>query len=234
MTFLECDDKTYCLKTLSRLAKPLTKIKQKYELRYPNLILLVQWFSIVTMSSFWHLLPFHRNLFVVLSQCEKGNIELVKSGKKKNLFVTNRWFFCRTDSVQQTSSKETAKNAKKGDMIKIENHCTKKSRLGYFNCVYYFSLVQLNQIGHPQLDELWFFLDKHEHTIPPTIYIWCLSACLPVCFECLGQERDQSEDLKVSTTFVSITQWGDMKMSISAVWMPANVNICSVNTCNCQ
>ena len=33
--------------------------------------------------------------------------------------------------MQQTSSKEMAKNAKKGDVVKIENHCNKKIRLGY-------------------------------------------------------------------------------------------------------
>ena len=37
--------------------------------------------------------------------------------------------------MQITSSKELAKNAKKGDMVKIENHCTKKIRLGYLPCV---------------------------------------------------------------------------------------------------
>ena len=41
--------------------------------------------------------------------------------------------FCRTDSVQPTSSKEITKNANKGDMVKIENHCTKKIRLGDLN-----------------------------------------------------------------------------------------------------
>ena len=45
--------------------------------------------------------------------------------------MTNQWFFCRKDSVQQTGFKEMAKNAKKADMVKIENPCNKKIRLGF-------------------------------------------------------------------------------------------------------
>ena len=80
---------------------------------------------------FFHLLLFHWNLFVALSQCDKGNIELVTKNGKNTLFVTNQLFLCHTDSVRQTSYKEMAKNAKKEDMVKVENHCTKKIRLGY-------------------------------------------------------------------------------------------------------
>ena len=44
--------------------------------------------------------------------------------------MTNQWFLCRNESVQQTSFKEMVKNAKKGDMVNIENDSTKKIRLG--------------------------------------------------------------------------------------------------------
>ena len=38
--------------------------------------------------------------------------------------------FGRTDSLQGTSSMDMAKNGKKGRMVKIENHCNKKTRRG--------------------------------------------------------------------------------------------------------
>ena len=40
------------------------------------------------------------------------NIELVTNTVKNTLFVTNQWFLCGTDSVQQTIYKEMAQNAK--------------------------------------------------------------------------------------------------------------------------
>ena len=61
---------------------------------------------------------------------------------KNTLFVTNQWFLCRTDSLRRTSFKEMAKNAKKKDMVQIEHHCTKKTRLGYLR------LKKGHQIGH--------------------------------------------------------------------------------------
>ena len=101
------------------------------KLRYPNLILSVQWFSILTMPTFWHFLPFYWNLFVALSQCDEGIIGWQQKWCILTLFVANQWFLCRTDSVQQTNFNKMAKNAKKEDMVKIENHCAKKIRLGY-------------------------------------------------------------------------------------------------------
>ena len=61
----------------------------------------------------------------------KETLSWSQKRSKNTFFVSNQWFLCCTDSVQQTSSMEMSKNAKKGTMAKIENHCTKKIRLGY-------------------------------------------------------------------------------------------------------
>ena len=37
--------------------------------------------------------------------------------------------------MQQTNFNEIAINAKKEDIVKIENHCTKKIRMGYLFCI---------------------------------------------------------------------------------------------------
>ena len=105
------------------------------KLRYPNLIFLLQWFSILTMSSFLEFIAISLK-FVCRTESVQQRKHWVghKNGQKTTFFLTKQWFLCCTDSVRQTSSKEMAKNAKKGDMVKIENHCTKKIRLGYLNC----------------------------------------------------------------------------------------------------
>ena len=41
----------------------------------------------------------------------------------------NQCFLCRTDSVRQTNFNEMAINAKKEDIVRIENHCSKKMSL---------------------------------------------------------------------------------------------------------
>ena len=61
----------------------------------------------------------------------KESMSMSQKRSKNTFFVTNQQLLCRTDSVRRTSSKEIAKNAKKGDMVKIENHCIKKIRFGY-------------------------------------------------------------------------------------------------------
>ena len=62
----------------------------------------------------------------------KETLSWSQKRSKSTLFVTNQSFLCRTDSVRQTSSKKMAKIIfLKGDMVKIENHCSKKIRLGY-------------------------------------------------------------------------------------------------------
>ena len=80
-------------------SKPYWRIqyKKNIHVRYTNLIVFVQWFSILTMSYFWHILPFCWNLFVALSQCNKGIIELVtKRSKTLFLWPTNDVFVALT------------------------------------------------------------------------------------------------------------------------------------------
>ena len=102
----------------------------------------------VPLSNFWSILIFnfdHVYFFGILCHflrtcslhwvsATQESLSWSQKRSKNTLFVTRRWFLCRTDSVRRTSSKEKAKNAKKRDMVKIENHCTKKIRLGYLPC----------------------------------------------------------------------------------------------------
>ena len=100
--------------------------------RYRILIFLLQWFLILTNSSFLAFIAISLNIFLCTDSVQERNHWVGhKKGKKIPFFVTNQWFLCRTDSVQRISSKEMAKNAEKGDMVKIKNHGTKKIRLGY-------------------------------------------------------------------------------------------------------
>ena len=98
---------------------------------YPNLIFLVQWFSNFTMSSFFIYCYFIEICLLHWVSVTKEILSWSQKTVKNTLFVTNQFFLCHTDSVRQTSYKEMAKNAKKEDMVKIENRCTKKIRLGY-------------------------------------------------------------------------------------------------------
>ena len=71
---------------------------------------------------------------ICLSHWVSATEETLSRSQKRSentLFVTNLRFLYRTDSVRQTSFKEMAKNTKKGDVVKIEIHSTKKIRLGY-------------------------------------------------------------------------------------------------------
>ena len=52
-----------------------------------------------------------------------------KKRSKNTTSVTNQWFLCCTDSVQQTSSKEMSKNYKKGDMVETKKNIEELSVL---------------------------------------------------------------------------------------------------------
>ena len=119
---------------------------QTLALRYPNIIFSVQWFSILTMSPFLAFCHFLRtSLLRWVSATKKSFIV-----HKKSIFWPCLWptqsFPCRIDSVRRTNFNEMAINAKKEDIVKIENHCTKKIRLGYLPC---FSFIFRNELsGH--------------------------------------------------------------------------------------
>ena len=55
-------------------------------------------------------------IVICLSYWVSARNETLSWSQKRSentFFVHNQWFLCRTDSVQRTSSKEMAKNAKK-------------------------------------------------------------------------------------------------------------------------
>ena len=92
---------------------------------------------------------------------QKEKLNWSQKRSKNTLFVTNQWFLCCTDSVRRTSSKEMAKNAKKGDIVKIENHCNKKIRLVYLKW-YSYRLPSQQQMSYIS-NSLLFLLLKVEH-----------------------------------------------------------------------
>ena len=76
-------------------------------------------------------MPFHWNLTVALSQCNKGIIEWVtKTGKNTLLCTTNGSFVALT----QWDKLFLEKWQKKGDMVKIQNH---RTRLGHLENIFF-------------------------------------------------------------------------------------------------
>ena len=106
--------------------------------RYPNLNVLVKWFSILTMSLFgifWHFL---RTCLLHWLSATKESLVGHKNVFLKPFLWPTQCFFCRTDSVQRTNELMKWQYMSRKEIVQIENKCTKTVRLGYlrgaFHC----------------------------------------------------------------------------------------------------
>ena len=72
---------------------------------------------------FWRLLPFHWNLFISLSQCDKRNLKFVIKNSQKTPFLwpINDSLVALTQ-CDELVLRKWQKKAKKGDMVNIEHH----------------------------------------------------------------------------------------------------------------